>query len=166
MSLPGVETAVQPNKHFKQFSRHLQPNFNSTSRAPGKDYSAYSMFAYLVPKLPNFSPHSLFCFSQFSWVQPHCLFSSHALTYHLSMTHMLDFPGPKFCLISGLCDALLCLIKEPGLAHSSPSLSVLSCRAGGPMWQHGLGSEMLDLETSTLGSSPASLSTHSVTLDK
>lgn len=53
MNIPGLETSIRLTRHFEQFSRHLRPNLCSTPRAPAKDYSAYSVFAYLAPKLPT-----------------------------------------------------------------------------------------------------------------
>ena len=53
MNTPGLETSIHPTRHFEQFSRHLQPNVYSTPSAPAKAYSAYSVFAYLAPKLPT-----------------------------------------------------------------------------------------------------------------
>lgn len=54
------------------------------------------------------------------------------------------------CLVTGS-------IWEPGLAHSSPPPPILSCRAGGTHWQHGLVSEVLGLETGIPGLSSTSL---------
>lgn len=51
MNIPGLEASVHPTRHFEQFSRLLQPNLYSIPRAPAKDYSAYSVLAYLAPKL-------------------------------------------------------------------------------------------------------------------